>query len=555
MKAPSIRHPVFMLRRACVIHEAGRDIQTVHPLGPRILCRACRARVLRWSSPSTPAPPGCGPSPSTTRGRPVGSAYREFTQHFPTPGLGRARRRGDLGRTQDGAGPGGGRPRATPDPTLPAGRAIGITNQRETVVAWDRRTGQPLHRAIVWQDRRTAEPLRRARRRRRTSTRCGAATGLVLDPYFSATKIEWLLTEGGVDVDDRPRARAPSTRGCSGSSPAARCTPPSPRTPAARCSTTSGPVAGPTSCATCSASPDRALPEVRPSRGRFGATVDRRAGIGSGIPITGIAGDQQAALFGQACFEPGMAKNTYGTGSFVLMNVGDRCPEPVEGLLTTVAWDLPGDPGGGRRPRHPLRARGRHLRRPARRCSGCATASASSPTPPASGRSPLGRRDSDGVVLVPAFTGLGSPWWDPYARGTVLGITRGTGRAHLARAVVEAMAFQTRDVVDAMAVGVGHPVRASCASTAARRPWTCCCSSRPTSSALPVDPAGRARRRPRSAPPTSPASARVWSTARRARGDVPGARPGSSRPPTASAGTTRRMPSGSGRSNAPGPGP
>ncbi len=174
------------------------------------------------------------------------------------------------------------------------------------------------------------------------------------------------------------------------------------------------------------------------------------------MPIAGIAGDQQAALFGQACFVAGMTKNTYGTGSFVLMNVGEVCPPPVEGLLTTVAWTIPGAMAAGR---------------PAPRTH--SKVPCSSPAPPSSGSGtdsgiideaaeigPLAQScdDTDGVYVVPAFTGLGSPWWDPYARGTIVGITRGTGRSQLARAVVESMAYQVRDVVDAMSAASGRVV-------------------------------------------------------------------------------------------------
>jgi glycerol kinase len=198
--------------------------------------------------------------------------------------------------------------------------------------------------------------------------------------------------------------------------------------------------------------PTGVLPEVRPSSGRLGTTVEGVAGLGAGVPISGIAGDQQAALFGQACFTPGMTKNTYGTGSFVLMNIGGTCPPPVEGLLTTVAWELTGES-----PVYAYEgaifvtgAAVQWLR------DGLGVISSAAETGPLAGSVP----DTGGVVVVPAFTGLGSPWWDPDARGTILGITRGTTRAHLARAVVEAMAFQTRDVVDAMSAASGHTVAA-----------------------------------------------------------------------------------------------
>jgi glycerol kinase len=319
------------------------------------------------------------------------------------------------------------------------------------VVAWDRRTGNPLHRAIVWQDRRTAERCD-ALRAEGVEPFVRATTGLVLDPYFSATKAEWLLTEGGVPV-----------------------------TPDLAIGTidawvlgnlTGGPHGGVLATEPSNASrtmlfdirslawsdelldrfgvPASALPEVRPSSGRFGTTA-AGTGVAPGIPVSGIAGDQQAALFGQACLEAGMTKNTYGTGSFVLMHVGDTCPQPVEGLLTTVAWTL----ADGTRA-YALEgaifvtgAAVQWLRDGLgiiERADEIAALAASVP-------------DTDGCYLVPAFTGLGSPWWDPYARGTIVGITRGTGRGHLARAVLESISLQTRDVVTAMSEASGHPIR------------------------------------------------------------------------------------------------
>ncbi len=194
--------------------------------------------------------------------------------------------------------------------------------------------------------------------------------------------------------------------------------------------------------------PRSCLPAVLPSSGRFGVTrPDCAAGLT--VPVSGIAGDQQAALFGQACFEPGMTKNTYGTGSFVLMNLGDTLPAPVEGLLTSVAWQI------GDAVTYALEgaifvtgAAVQWLR------DGLGIIADAAEIGPLAASVP----DTGGVVFVPAFTGLGAPWWDPYARGAVLGLTRGTGRAHLARAVVEAMAWQTRDVVDAMTAASGRPV-------------------------------------------------------------------------------------------------
>jgi glycerol kinase len=381
-------------------------------------------------------------------GLPVGMAYREFTQHFPRPGWVEH----DATEIWEAV-------RATltelVDELDEPIAAIGITDQRETVVAWDRRTGEPRHRAIVWQDRRTAarcDELTEAGHLplvRRT-------TGLVLDPYFSGTKLEWLLRPvdqggGGVAADEhlavgtidtwllwqltggRVHATEPSNasrtmlfdiRALQWSDEL--------------CDLLGVP-------ATC-------LPEVRPSSGRFGTTAVG-VGVPAGIPISGVAGDQQAALFGQACFEPGMTKNTYGTGSFVLMNVGQQCPEPVEGLLTTVAWSLGAVDAASTS--YALEgaifvtgAAVQWLR------DGLEIIDEAAETGPLAESVP----DTGGVVLVPAFTGLGSPWWDPYARGAIVGITRGTTRAHLARATVESMAFQTRDVVDAMSAASGHEV-------------------------------------------------------------------------------------------------
>jgi glycerol kinase len=326
--------------------------------------------------------------------------------------------------------------------------AIGITDQRETVVAWDRRTGSPRHRAIVWQDRRTADrcaalqegghlPMVRAR------------TGLVLDPYFSATKAAWLLDEGGVEADaDLALGTIDAwlvwklTGGATFA------------TDVSNASRTSlfdiGELAWSDELCELFGVPLAALPEVRPSSGRFGVTADG-VGVAAGIPVSGIAGDQQAALFGQACLEPGMTKSTYGTGSFVLMNVGPDRPEPVEGLLTTVAWSLEGQAGATYALEGSIFATGaavQWLRDGLGVIDDAAASEALAASVP----------DAGGAYVVPAFAGLGSPWWDPYARGAVLGITRGTTAAHLARATLASIAYQTRDVVEAMSAASGHDV-------------------------------------------------------------------------------------------------
>jgi glycerol kinase len=194
--------------------------------------------------------------------------------------------------------------------------------------------------------------------------------------------------------------------------------------------------------------PRSCLPEVRPSSGRFGVTAPEHA-AGLAVPVSGIAGDQQSALFGQACFEIGMTKNTYGTGSFVLMNLGPEHPPPTEGLLTSVAWDLSGDVT--------------YVMEGAIFVTGAAIQwlrDGIGIIDDAAETGPLAASvdDSGGVVFVPAFTGLGSPWWDSYARGSVFGLTRGSGRAQVARAVVESMAWQTRDVVDAITTAAGTKI-------------------------------------------------------------------------------------------------
>ena len=382
-------------------------------------------------------------------GVPVGRAYREFTQHFPQPGWVEHdpieiwdTTCAVLAELCDRLG----RPVA----------AVGITDQRETVVAWDRRTGQPRHRAIVWQDRRTAarcDELAAAGE----LDRVRAATGLVLDPYFSASKMEWLLGPGGVSADeDLLLGTVDSWLVWKLTGGALHVTDPSNASRTMLYDLRSGEWSE--ELAGLFGVPMRSLPEVRPSAGDFGTTVDG-CGVPAGVPIRGIAGDQQAALFGQACVRPGMAKNTYGTGSFVLMNVGEQCPEPTEGLLTTVAWTLPAamldGSGTGTVTHYALEgsifvtgAAVQWLR------DGLGVISESAEIGPLA----ESVEDTGGLMIVPAFTGLGSPYWDPYARGTIVGITRGVGRAHLARAVVESMAYQTRDVVEAMTATSGYPL-------------------------------------------------------------------------------------------------
>ena len=376
-------------------------------------------------------------------GRPTVSAYREFGQHFPQPGwvehdaaeIWQAVR-DTLNEVIETVGAG-------------SVAAIGITNQRETVVAWDRRTGEPLCRAIVWQDRRTADrceqltaqgllPVVRER------------TGLVLDPYFSATKMEWMLRHGGVTAtDDLALGTVDSWILWNLTGGHVFATDPSNASRTMLFDITQ--LQWDDELCGIFGVPTSALADVRPSSGRFGLT-DARSGVPAGIPISGIAGDQQAALFGQACLHAGMAKNTYGTGSFVLMNVGSTCPPPSEGMLTTVAWTL-SDGSTAYALEGAIFVTGaavQWLR------DGLGLIGSASEIGPLAASVP----DTNGAYVVPALTGLGSPWWDPYARGTIVGISRGVSRAHLARAVVESMAYQTRDAVEAMSRAAGTPLSA-----------------------------------------------------------------------------------------------
>ncbi|MEO6124606.1 MAG: glycerol kinase GlpK [Ilumatobacteraceae bacterium] len=378
-------------------------------------------------------------------GRQPIASYREFTQYFPQPGWVEH----DAAEIWDAA-------KATLNDVIaqldaigvsPA--AIGITNQRETVVAWSRASGEPLHRAIVWQDRRTAArcdelaasgslPLVRER------------TGLVLDPYFSGTKFEWMLrpvAQGGGGVETSADLALGTVDAwllwnLTGGEVHATDSSNASRTMLFDIRA----LAWDDELCALLHVPRESLPAVRPSSGRFGVT-SQRCGIPAGIPISGIAGDQQSALFGQACFSPGMAKNTYGTGSFVLLNVGATCPPPTDGMLTTVAWTL-------------ADGTTTYALEGAIFVTGAAVQwlrDGLQIIDSAEQVGPLAATvdDNGGVFVVPAFTGLGSPWWDPYARGTIIGITRGTNRGHIARAVVEAMTFQVRDAVDAMTAASG----------------------------------------------------------------------------------------------------
>lgn len=368
------------------------------------------------------------------------SAYREFTQYFPEPGWVEHDATEIWEATRDTLNEVIGQ--------VGADRiaAIGLTNQRETVVAWDRATGVPYGPAIVWQDRRTAARCEQLRGDGHEPT-IRRLTGLVLDPYFSASKIEWMLANGVPTGADLAVGTIDTWLIWNLTGGTRYVTDPSNASRTMLFDITTrewSPELG-----ELFGIPVESLAEVVPSSGVLGATSSR-CGVADGIPIAGIAGDQQAALFGQACVQPGMAKNTYGTGSFVLLNVGETCPPPVDGMLTTMAWTL-----ADGTTHYALEgaifvtgAAVQWLRDGLQLIETAADVAELA----------MSVDDNGGVYVVPAFTGLGTPWWDPHARGTIVGITRGTTAGHLARAVVEAMAFQTRDAIEAMVAASGTPI-------------------------------------------------------------------------------------------------
>jgi glycerol kinase len=377
------------------------------------------------------------------RGRVVARAYSEFTQYYPKPGwvehdaeeiwrvtlavLRKAVKAAKL-KAKDVA-------------------AIGITNQRETTVLWDRKSGKPIHRAIVWQDRRTADMCEELKSAGHDAT-VRAKTGLLLDPYFSGTKVRWLLdrvkgarekaaagglcfgtidtwlvwklTRGGVHATDPTNAS---------------------RTLLFDIHTR----AWDAELLSMLDVPAGVLPAVAPSSGVFGETTPDV--LGAPVKIAGIAGDQQAALFGQGCVTPGAAKNTYGTGCFLLLNTGDRAVRSHSGLVTTIACDPHG--GAAYALEGSVFIAGAAIQW-LRDGLGLLKTAAESEKIARSVDSTLG------VYLVPALVGLGAPYWDAAARGAIVGLTRGVERPHLVRAALESLAYQTRDVVDAMAADAGH---------------------------------------------------------------------------------------------------
>ena len=367
------------------------------------------------------------------RGGVAGRAAREFRQHFPRPGW-VEHDAGEIWEVSRAVAR-----EALHDADVGGERlaGIGITNQRETVVAWDRASGEPLGPAIVWQDRRTArrcDELREAGHEELVRER----TGLVLDPYFSGTKMEWLVREGvagpgaALGTIDSWLAFKLTGRHVTDYSNASRTL-----------LFGIGDLRWDEDLCELLGVPIESLPEPLPSAHAYGETGE----FGGSVPVAALAGDQQAALYGQACHEEGLGKNTFGTGSFLLQNAGSTLPGVEEGLVTTVAW------GVDDRVDYALEA--------SIFVTGAAVQwlrdelgvidSAAETEPLAASLD-----SNDGVYFVPALAGLGSPHWDPYARGTIVGLTRGSGRAHLARAALEAIAYQTVDAARATEAASGR---------------------------------------------------------------------------------------------------
>lgn len=367
-----------------------------------------------------------------------GKSYTEFPQYFPQPGW-VEHHPGEILKATFSVIRGALREaRIQPDKIA----AIGITNQRETVVCWDRSTGRPLHRAIVWQDRRTSE-ICSALKRRGLADFVRNKTGLVLDPYFSATKIQWLLKHvPGL------RRKAAQGRVCFGTVDAwilwnltqgksyATDFSNASRTMLFNIRTRKWDP----ELLKIFGVPETVLPEVRPSAYLFGKTAGS-GGLPPGIPIAGIAGDQQAALFGQGCYEPGSSKNTYGTGCFLVLNSGHKMVTSKSGLLTTIACDRKGGPVFALE--GSIFIGGAVIQWVRDGLGFIKTAVESEKIAKAV-------RDTRGVTLVPAFVGLGAPYWDAEARGAILGLTRGTRREHIVRAALESIAYQVADVLEAM---------------------------------------------------------------------------------------------------------
>ncbi len=376
----------------------------------------------------------------------LGKGYREFPQSFPNPGWVEHAPEDWWDAMMATAGEA--LAATSTDPRTLS--AVGITNQRETTVVWDRATLKPIYPAIVWQDRRTARACEQLRQEG-WGERIRDRTGLVIDPYFSGTKLAWVLENVA-----GAREEAEAGRLAFGTVDAYLLA----RLSGGEMHRTDRTNASRTMLFDIQelswddeilerlGVPAALLPEVLPSSGRFGLTQPDGF-FGASVPISGMAGDQQAALFGQACFQPGATKNTYGTGSFVLMNTGSVAAPSNTGLITTIACTSGDDVAYALEGSIFVTGAAIQWLR-----DGLGIIDVASEAGPLAASVP----DAGGVYFVPALTGLGAPWWDPYARGTIVGLTRGTTRAHVVRAAVEAMAFQTRDVVEAMRTDAGVPL-------------------------------------------------------------------------------------------------
>ena len=379
-------------------------------------------------------------------GRILGRAYSEFTQHFPRPGWVEHDATEIWQVTLDVLQ----RALAAPEARGARVEGLGLTNQRETLVVWDRDTLDPVHRAIVWQDRRTTE-LCRELKAQGHEPMVRERTGLVLDPYFTATKLRWLL-----ERDPALRARAEAGELACGTIDSwliARLT-------GGRVHATDPTNASRTllydlherdwaePLLSLFGVPAALLPEIRPSSGSFGESSG--AVTGFELPILGVAGDQQAALFGQGCWAPGLAKNTYGTGAFRLMHTGDRVVHSDHGLLATAAVAEDGSLAYALEGSVFIAGAAVQWLR-----DGLGIVDQASDSEGMAASLP----GNDGVYFVPAFVGLGAPHWDPEARGTVVGLTRGTTGAHLARAALEAMCYSTAEVLEAMEADSGVATR------------------------------------------------------------------------------------------------
>ncbi|MDR3311564.1 MAG: glycerol kinase GlpK [Spirochaetaceae bacterium] len=381
------------------------------------------------------------------QGNAVSAAQKEFTQYFPKPGWVEHDPL-EIWSSQSGV-------MAEARARIGAGAAdiaaLGITNQRETTIVWERETGAPVYNAIVWQCRRTAEYCDVLKAKGFDKT-IKAKTGLVADAYFSATKIRWIL-------ENVPGAREKAGRGelafgtvdtwliwkLTGGRVHATDYTNASRTMLFNIHT----LRWDEEILRELDIPRSMLPEVRPSAGVFG--MARAEFLGGEVPVAGVAGDQQAALFGQCCFEPGMVKNTYGTGCFILMNTGEKAVESKNGLITTIAWGLDGKVSYALEGSVFVAGSAIQWLRDGLKIIDSASLSEHYCT---------GVPDTGGVYVVPAFVGLGAPYWDQYARGAIVGLTRGTGKAHLIRATVESLAFQSADVIRAMEADAGTAIKA-----------------------------------------------------------------------------------------------